>query len=369
MKTYIDGILLNVCAALQLPPEKYTLADERYQTISRIIGKDAAFSSKRINVYPQGSFRHKTTVKPLAREEYDLDFVVELPQNSLMTPKELYDHIARILSNDGIHNDMVEKKNRCIRINYKNDFHMDIMPAKLVDQQSGEIIVPDKTLGHWYHHSNPIKYAEWFESKARETITAEIQKRHFAEMKTEPIEEQEVVTRLEPLRRAVQLIKRYRDIYCEKHNVVAVRSIIISTLMGNISSAYTNTYEIMKDFCKYICDLNRASKGKPFEIKNPVVDEVLTEKWSEDVSIYDGFINMVHALADDLVRLQNMKINSEANKLLKEMFGERIVNAAIIDYSKPIGVARTQGTLAVGASGTLNTKSTGTPVKKNTFYG
>lgn len=61
-------------------------------------------------MYPQGSFRLKTTVKPLKGNEYDLDFVAELPQNSNMTPKQLYDHIYRILSTDGVHNKMLEKR-------------------------------------------------------------------------------------------------------------------------------------------------------------------------------------------------------------------------------------------------------------------
>lgn len=122
------------------------------------------------------------------------------------------------------------------------------MPGKLLDAVTKEIIVPDKELKTWYHHSNPIKYAEWFEDQARTQIINYIRKNRLVMNSVEPIEEQEIASHLEPLRRAVQLIKRYRDIFCDENDTVAVRSIIICTLMGNITSAYSDTLEIIKIF-------------------------------------------------------------------------------------------------------------------------
>lgn len=145
MNKYVDKILLTICSKLQLPEYLYKLADERYHTIATIIESDPVFKNVELNMYAHGSFRLKTTVKPLNGEDYDLDFVVEISAETAgkMTPVELYDHIFRILSTDGIHNKMIEKKSRCIRINYANDFHMDIMPGKQINVISREIIVPD----------------------------------------------------------------------------------------------------------------------------------------------------------------------------------------------------------------------------------
>ena len=110
MRTYTEELLLRICQKLQLTPSLYEQATERYETIAKIITKDDAFQKIDLNIYPQGSFRLKTTVKPLSSEEYDLDFVAELPADSAMTPHQLYDHVFRILSSDGIHDKMVEKK-------------------------------------------------------------------------------------------------------------------------------------------------------------------------------------------------------------------------------------------------------------------
>ena len=365
---YTENIIIEICSKLQLQPSLYALADERYHTIADTIQDDAAFDNLELRIYPQGSFRLKTTVKPIKGNEYDLDFVAELPRNSNMTPRQLYDHIYRILSTDGIHNKMLEKKSRCIRVCYANDFHIDIMPGQAVDRLTNEIIVPDRELKNWYHHSNPIGYSEWFESQARTRIEYVLKSQRI-QCSAEPIEEQEIITHLEPLRRAVQLIKRYRDIYCDKNNTEPVRSIVLCTLIGYISSDYSNEISIMMDFCKFVNRKIAASNGKPFEVKNPVIDEVLTEKWEEDEQNYIDFVNMMDALTEDLDKLNTYSTNASVIKQLQAMFGESITNDAVKKNAEKLNKARLAGTVTIGATGKLNATKAVATVKKNTFYG
>jgi hypothetical protein len=365
---YAENIILEICSKLQLQPSLYELADERYHTIADTIQDDKAFTQLELRMYPQGSFRLKTTVKPLKGNEYDLDFVVELPKNSNMTPRQLYDHIYRILSTDGTHNNMLEKKSRCIRVCYANDFHIDIMPGQAIERSTNEIIVPDRELKNWYHHSNPIGYSEWFENQARTKIEY-ILKSQRIQCSAEPIEEQEIASHLEPLRRAVQLIKRYRDIYCDKNNTEPVRSIVLCTLMGYTSTEFTNEMSIMMDFCRYVNGKIATSNGEPFEVRNPVVDEVLTEKWVEDKQNYKDFVNMMKALTDDLDRLNKDVTNASAIKQLQIMFGETITNDAVKKNAERLNKARLAGTVTVGATGMLNATKAVASVKKNTFYG
>ena len=146
MNEYGNALLIGICEKLQLPPSKYELANDRYQTITKIIQDADVFKKIDLKMYPHGSFRLKTTVRPLSENEYDLDFVVEIPHDLSMNPQELYKQIFEILSKDGIHNDMVIPKKRCIRIDYAGDFHMDIMPGQLYNAETNEIIVPDREL-------------------------------------------------------------------------------------------------------------------------------------------------------------------------------------------------------------------------------
>lgn len=369
MANYKEKLLVGICEKLQLTPSKYKLADERYHIIAETIQADPVFKNIKLEMYPHGSFRLKTTVKPLSSNEYDLDFVVEIPRNVQMTPVELYNHIFRILSRDGVHNGMVEKKSRCIRVNYANDFHIDIMPGQIYNQTTHEIIVPDRELKSWYHHSNPIGYANWFEEQAKTQIINEMRQFMSLQERAEPIADQEMVKRLEPLRRAVQLIKRYRDIYCAKTKTEPVRSIVLCTLMGHISSSYSGDLDIINDFCLYIRGLAACAHGKPFEVKNPVVDEVLTEKWQENKKNYLDFIKMMISLEKDVKKLNDANNNTEIVTLLKKMFGERVTTTVIKEQAGDIFNARELGTLSVGPTGLLNTNNVGPLIKKNTFYG
>lgn len=369
MTSYKDELLIGICEKLQLSSSLYDQAEKRYHAISEIIQSDSAFKNIELKMYPHGSFRLKTTVKPLSENEYDLDFVVEIPKDVIMTPQQLYNHIYRILLDDGIHSNMVEKKARCIRVSYANDFHMDIMPGQAINKITNEIIVPDHELKGWYHHSNPIRYAEWFENQAKRQILNEMNQYEKHKASTEPISDQEDARELEPLRRAVQLIKRYRDIYCNRNNKEPVRSIVICTLMGYISSSYASEMNIIRDFCVYVNSLIEANNGEPFEVRNPVVDEILTEKWKENKKNYLDFVGMIISLTKDMQKLSGATVNTDIVSLIKEMFGEDITSEVIKEQAKKITQARKEGELSVGATGILNTAKEGTLVKKNTFYG
>ena len=365
---YINKLLIGICNKLQLQPNLYESADKSYNTIATLLQESDKFNNVDLKIYPQGSFRLKTTVKPLKGNEFDLDFVAELPENADMTAKQLYENIYLVLSTDGIHNNMLEKKSRCIRIKYANDFHIDIMPGKSINRSTNEIIVPDRNLSNWYHHSNPIGYADWFENQAKTQIRRFLFENRMSQS-AEPIDEQEVTAKLEPLRRAVQLVKRYRDVYCEKNNAEAVRSIVICTLMGHISSSYSNEIEIIDDFCRYVNRKIQDSQGKPFVVKNPVVNEILTEKWEEDINNYKDFKSFINNLTTDMEQLKKQTTNISIVTQMKKMFGDDITNDVVKENTKHINDARKAGTLAVGTNGLLNTNKVGASVLKNTFYG
>ena len=368
MNKYIESLFIGICEKLQLSTTLYDQAVKRYNIIANIINEDEIFEKNNLSIYPQGSFRLKTTVKPLINDEYDLDFVAELPINSVMSPQDLYDHIVRILSNDGIHNDMIEKKNRCVRVNYANDFHIDIMPGKLVNADTHEIIVPDRKLSEWGHKSNPIGFADWFEKQAKTHIEFELNRMIRDQCYIEKVTEQEIAKHLEPLRRAVQLVKRYRDIYCDVNNAEPVRSIVICTLMGQITKFTGDTLQVIETFCQYVNGLIVNANGKPFTVKNPVVNEVLTEKWDEGNN-YQDFVSMIQSLTKDIKLLRSYSYNTDINKITKKMFGETVTNAVLMEFAKEMNHARQDSTLFVTSTGVLSLSNSEIPVKKNTFYG
>jgi hypothetical protein len=163
----LDDMLFEVCDELQLAPYRYSQAEERYQAVAGVLeAKGSPFAAAAPKIYPQGSMRLGTTVQPL-EGPHDLDFVLELSapyQN--VDPMKLIQALFATLKNNEVYREMVELKNRCVRITYANEFYMDILPA-CADYGSGRncVQVPDRQLKFW-KPSNPIGYATWFKWRA-----------------------------------------------------------------------------------------------------------------------------------------------------------------------------------------------------------
>ena len=77
--TQLDDLLERICLKLQLSPTQHKLAEDRYMAIANWLEVEGSPLQALLPIiYPQGSLRIGTTVKPWARQEYDLDFVCEL---------------------------------------------------------------------------------------------------------------------------------------------------------------------------------------------------------------------------------------------------------------------------------------------------
>ena len=103
----------------------------------------------------------------MSKQEYDLDLVCEINQSwQGKNPLILLDTIEKRLKENKLYEAMVERKNRCIRLNYANEFHMDILPAHPADMTSNTSVkVPDRKAKDW-KDSNPKGYASWFNDRS-----------------------------------------------------------------------------------------------------------------------------------------------------------------------------------------------------------
>jgi hypothetical protein len=169
----LDSLLFDICEALQLTPTQHQKAVDRYSAIARTLdGPDSPFNQIESNLYPQGSMRLGTTVKPIDGP-HDLDFVCEFNvSHTSVNPMGLLNAMYRVFAEHGVYGGMVELKKRCVRIVYKDEFYLDILPACRDHGNGGTCIqVPDRDLRNWTP-SNPITYATWFENATRHVLVS-----------------------------------------------------------------------------------------------------------------------------------------------------------------------------------------------------
>lgn len=371
--TQVDNLLQRVGEKLQISPTAYTQAESRYNAIADWLrGESSPLTIYNPTIFPQGSLRIGTTVKPVGHNEYDLDLVCLFTANPEIFPNpvELLNIVERRLRSNGIYKDMTERKNRCIRINYANEFHMDILPA-CPNPSNGLfgtncVLVPDRNAQNW-KHSNPKGYAQWFENTALESAV-KYRKR------IEPVPEQNACEDLAALKRAVQLIKRYRDISLahlpEKRRPI---SIVLTTLAAHCYRGQSSVFDTVSGILDgIVSSIPDVTQGRLL-VRNPTnKQEDLSERWDDDPEAYLIFVDWVRefrALWKDLALKPGLH---NTKTVFEKIFGERIANEVIEGYLKSYEEPRRSESLAVErGSGTIVSVSVplSVPIKQNTFFG
>lgn len=82
-----------------------------------------------VDYYTQGSYSTDTGVRPKSGEEFDVDVVLVMDIDEEADPKDILHHIKVRIKSHKEFEDRVKVKDRCVRIEYAKEFHVDVVPA------------------------------------------------------------------------------------------------------------------------------------------------------------------------------------------------------------------------------------------------
>lgn len=371
--TELDDLLDRVGRKLQLSQTAYEQAVDRYGSVTRWLSADGSPLAKyNPDIYPQGSLRIGTTVKPRGRNEFDLDLVCEFQAdpNAFPDPIDLLDLVEGRLNDNDLYRGKVKRMNRCIRLVYANEFHMDILPACPSASVClyGEhcVVVPDCDADGW-KPSNPKGYALWYEDAARRAVVV-------FRKSVEPVPQQQAYDELAALNRVVQLIKRHRDIFFEDApKGRAPISIVLTTLAAQNYRGHSSVTEAMSVILNGIVGMIPDLAAGRLKVQNPTNPaEDLSEKWGGDPEAYLAFVSWVTGFRDRWGELTQQRGLPNVRAILEKMFGERVAKEVVEDHLKSLDGPRQSGGLAVErGTGTIVSaaSSSATVIPRNTFYG
>lgn len=371
----LDDLLDRIGAKLQISETAYKLANERYHTISSWLNDEKSpLAQYKPRIYAQGSLNLGTTTKPVGRAEYDLDFVCEFQMKSedCLDPLILLDLIENRLKEHDTYKTMLKRLNRCIRIIYANDFHVDILPA-CPNPKEGTfgatcVLVPDSK-AKCFKDSNPLGYAEWFKQTAERAVIS------FRAHDVKPLPEQQIYEDLTTLQRVVQLMKRSRDILLkdldEKERPI---SIVLTTLAAQMYRGQTSVTTALIAVLDSIIHAVSQAENRLIVLNPTNTDEDLSERWENNPKLYQNFVDWVYDFRGKMQELVDVRGIYRVEEKLKAMFGENLASRVVSDYAESIGEERRNGTLGVAkGSGlivsTVSSVSAVTPIKTNTFHG
>jgi len=358
-----DDVLEDIAQSLDIPESRFIEAQERYNSLGEWLDReDSSLSRFKPEISPQGSFLLGTVIRPLTEaDEYDVDLVCLL-QGTLadFTQKTLKESVGREVKLYAKARNMTtgpKEGRRCWTLHYADgaQFHMDVLPAipdaqryrKVMavyghtdlaksDVLSGQAIaITDNTLPQYAQQtddwplSNPMGYAAWFKSRMAAQLME--RKKAFAARQTiqasvDDIPDYKVKT---PLQRAIQLLKRHRDIMFAEEGRHKPISIIITTLAAHSyneeQTISTALQSILRGMDQYI----EIRDGVAW-IPNPVnPEENFADKWAEEPKKRKNFFAWLEQARHDFAAYLRASRFDAMPLVLKEALGSRLVDRSL----------------------------------------
>ncbi len=350
----MSRLLEELIELLDIPPSYYEKAADRYRSLGEWLHREnSSVVHLSPAVYPQGSFRYGTVIRPLDKsEEYDLDLVCELAvTKDSLTQKRLKHMVgAEIQSYAEAHNfnSRAEEKKRCWRLNYADhvSFHMDILPAAPDDAPFKSLLigagVPKEFAAHAiaitdtrhanydvidmdWPRSNPKGFARWFEQRMAEVSLARrerlVENRAYAS-----VDEVPPYAWKTPLQRAIQLLKRHRDVMFRRSPEQKPISMIITTLAARAYGGETDVYAALTRILDEMPSLVRDTQPRVPNPVNPAED--FADKWKDEPQLEWNFRRWHRQSKADFANLNAVAAQDLRNLIRKSLD---------LEYSTPAG--------------------------------
>jgi hypothetical protein len=385
-RSQLVDLLEEICQHLEPSAYQRDLAKQRYEGVGDWLARSDDWLLVAVTIQLQGSVAIGTTVKPIGANEYDVDLVAHVPDVDIaISPALLKQRIGDRLRSNGNYAPLLKEMPRCWRLDYANEFHLDITPSiPNPECRLGGELVPDKTLKAW-KASNPIGYRRKFERRAAlqpriRSVFGKALDSARADGQVEPYPETKRVKGI--LRRIVQIGKRHRDImFIDDDEGLAPLSIIITTLASRAyefcvtNFEYDHELDLIVDVLRRMPDLLQTA-----EIEGRIVwylwnqttaGENFCEKWNKHPERASAFFAWHRKMVADVEHLAEARGLDQVRRLLGEIFGTVPANKAMDSLTDRIDSARPAGVLSVTKSAGLvvGTAAGATPVRANTFFG
>ncbi len=263
---HFDAFLVN---KVNLSDGRIKQLDDRTAAITSFLESgDDDFATNFIDVLPQGSYAHRTIINPVrANDEFDADLLLYIEEVDGWEAEDYVQELYTVFRNSSTYRGMVSRHNRCVRIDYANEFHIDVVPY--MERHSQHYITNrDDNL---FELTNPEGYNAWLDERNR-----------LANGR---------------LVKVIRLIKYLRDF----KDTFDCKSVILSILLGNSvdeasawgdDTLYTDVPTSLRKIVDDLDDYLQANETMPSIDDPSEPTENFNHRWDQDR--YSNFRNKMH---------------------------------------------------------------------------
>ena len=361
-----QALISRMIELLELPESAYEKARKRYENLGDWFSREESTVSKNDpKIFPQGSFRLGTVIRPLdEKKEYDLDLACNL-RNGINKDSHTQKDLKNLIGDElesyrearGIKSKREEKR-RCWRLEYQDElsFHMDIVPCIPADKMRQNtmlnsllrvelnehiardisettVSITDNQHGNYrclcdnWNISNPEGYAKWFEYQMN---------LHQIEVAitSAQVDKVPLFKRKAPLQQLVQILKRHRDNWSKDNPDSKPISIILTTLAARAYRGEADTFVALENVLKEMEKFLSSPRPKILNPVNP--EEDFADRWYEPeglrLRLRENFSDWLLQAKKDFEHLTSTNDSEFLHQHIEEKFSLCISPSDIIKY-------------------------------------
>lgn len=270
--------------------------DSRVDRITEALKSAPALDGRVLDTVPQGSWAHQTIIRPADGLEFDADLLLQVAEDLEWndSPRSYANAVWTALSNHSTYGMMGTKKDRCVRVTYANDCHVDVVPYVILS--SGREVIINRTTNE-FEDTNPIGFTDWIQEK--DTLTNG------------------------NLRKVIRLLKYLRD----HRSAVRIKSILLTTMVGTVADQWRtfdpNYYkDVPTTLLHLVEDLDawlQARVTRP-SISDPSCPQTTFDhRWTDEN--YRVFRDRIHTLAPKIRDAYDAGTPAHSITAWQEVFG------------------------------------------------
>lgn len=263
---HFDAFLKN---KINLSGTRMTQLNDRTTAITSFLQTgENEFATNFIDVLPQGSYAHRTIINPVqANDEFDADLLLYIDEVDGWDAEDYVQELYTVFRASSTYRDMVSRHDRCVKIDYANEFHIDVVPYM---ERHDQHYITNRSENR-FELTNPEGYNEWLDERNRLANGRLI--------------------------KVVRLIKYLRDF----KDTFSCKSVILSILLGNsVSDAsvwgddtlYPDVPTALKNIIGDLDDYLQANSTMPSIDDPSEPTENFNHRWDQDE--YANFRTKIH---------------------------------------------------------------------------
>jgi hypothetical protein len=258
---------------------------------------------------PQGSWAHKTIIRPVDSGEFDADLLVFAHPVKGWTAKKYIDELYNSLKSNGTYADKISRSSHCVTITYASEQRVDVAPC-IINRggyQRLEVCNRDKDE---FELTEPRKYTEW-------------------------LIEKNGLTKNNSFRKVTRLVKYLRDI----KGTFSCTSVLLTTILAYrvdpfdiFENDFPDTPTALKTIFQRLDDWAQSHPTKP-SVHNPFLySEDFAKSWND--TQYANFRNVISRYRAWIDEAYGEKDRNESISKWRRIFGDEFAKDIVVEIAK-----------------------------------